>query len=256
MIVNADDLGYSASVNDAILEAFDQGLISSTTIMANMPGFEEACSLIHERRLLAHVGAHLVLSEGRPLTEHVMRCRRICDSSGSFSPSAGTVLWLSRRQREAVAAELRAQVQRCRSEGLPLTHLDSHHHVHNDPAIAPIVIELAREFGIPYVRLARNAGPGLDMARRLYKAFINQQVIRAGLARTRYFGAVDDYLYMEARGASMVELSEFEIMTHPIRNDEGRVVEGFQPFGVPMHMLVERLGLDSPPVSYAGARYQ
>src|SRR4051812_23191276 len=78
MIINADDFGYSSSVNAAILKAFEEGLVSSTTVMANMPAFEEACAAAHERKLLGHVGAHLVLTEGETLTEPIRRCRRFC----------------------------------------------------------------------------------------------------------------------------------------------------------------------------------
>ncbi len=254
MIINADDFGYSQSVNDAIVQSFDEGLISSTTVMANMPGFEEACALAHEKGLLAHVGAHLVLSEGQPLTERVRRCRRLCDASGSLSRSGGRAFWLSPSEREAVAAELGAQIQRCRSEGLPVTHLDSHHHVHNEPAIGRIVIQLARAFGVPHVRLARNAGPGIDLPRRLYKAYLNRQLAHTGLARTRYFGVVDDYLYMKRRAADSADLTHFEVMTHPVFDERGRLVEGLAP-DMSMRDLVAQLDHDEPPVSFAGARY-
>src|SRR3954469_11401018 len=102
MIINADDFGYSSSVNRAILQAFDEGLVSSATLMSNMPGFEEACVFAHERNLLAYVGGHLVLSEGQPLTERMRRCRRFCDLSGHFSREGRRAFWLSTSERSIV----------------------------------------------------------------------------------------------------------------------------------------------------------
>ena len=254
MIINADDFGYSSSVNRAILEAFDTGLVSSTTAMANMPGFEEACALAHERSMLAHVGAHLVLSEGEPLTEQIRAVERFCDASGTFARSGGRLFWLPRREQVAVASELRAQIERCRGEGLPLTHLDSHHHVHNEPAIGRIVISLAQEFGVPYVRRARNCGPGIDLSRRLYKLYLNTRIDRAKLARTRYFGVVGDYVYMKERGASPAELDDIDLMIHPVYDVAGVLVDSLEP-ECSLRELMAKIDGEHSAVSYAGASF-
>ena len=253
MIINADDFGYSSSVNRAILQAFDEGLVSSTTLMANMPGFDEACALAHERKLLAHVGAHLVLSEGEPLTDQMRRCRRFCDSSGRFSHMGKRAFWLSSFERATVGVELRTQIERSRRAGLSLTHLDSHHHVHTDPALGPIVRRLALEHGRLNVRLARNCGPGISFPRRAYKAYFNRRLERAGLARTRYFGEADDYVYLKRNRVPLAKRADFDVMTHPIFDDHGGLVDGLTP-DVLLRDLVAKL--DGPSaVSYAGARY-
>lgn len=254
MIINGDDFGYSSSVNRAILQAFDEGLISSATLMANMPGFEEACAFVHERNLFGHVGAHLVLSEGEPLTDRMRRCRRFCDVSGRFCGFDRRAFWLSTLERHTVSAELRAQIDRCRREGLPLTHVDSHNHVHNDPAIGPIVNTLARELRVPYVRLARNCGAGISFPRRVYKAYFNKRLERAGLARTGYFGDVDDYLYLQRHRVPLAELGDIEVMTHPIFDDQGGLVDGLAT-DVFLRELVAKLDGQSSAVSYAGVRY-
>ena len=63
-IVNGDDFGYSTSINHATIEAFNHDKINSATIMANMPGFEEAVELAHANKVADKIGAHLVLTEG------------------------------------------------------------------------------------------------------------------------------------------------------------------------------------------------
>lgn len=255
MIINGDDFGYSSSVNRAILQAFDEGLISSATLMANMPGFEEACVFVHERNLFAHVGAHLVLSEGEPLTDRMRRCRRFCDASGRFAEfDRWGAFWLSAFERRIVSAELGAQIDRCRREGLVLTHVDSHNHFHTYPAIGPIVSKLARKLRVPYVRLARNCGAGISFPRRVFKAYFNKRLERAGLARTIYFGGVDDYLYLRRHRVPLAELAEFEVMTHPIFDDQGCLVDK-EATDVLLRDLVAKLDGQSSAVSYAGVKY-
>ena len=66
MIVNADDFGFSEAVNHGILKAMQEGIVTSTSIMANMPGFAHAVQLYHEHPDMA-VGVHLNLTCYRPL---------------------------------------------------------------------------------------------------------------------------------------------------------------------------------------------
>ena len=74
IIINADDFGMSAEANKAIVEAFEKNVISSTTLMANMSGFNEACELAHRHRLLGKIGVHLNLTSGYPLSEPIRKC--------------------------------------------------------------------------------------------------------------------------------------------------------------------------------------
>lgn len=254
MIINADDFGYSPTVNRATLKAFDEGLVSSATLMANMPGFEEACVLVHERGLLEHVGVHLVLSEGEPLTDRMRGCRPFCTASGRFTRERGRAYWLSTSEKAAVCAELQAQIERCRGAGLPLTHVDSHNHVHTDPAVGPIVNTLARRLRLPHVRLARNCGARISLPRRAYKAYFNRRLERAGLTRTRYFGAVDDHVYMKEHGAPPAELADIEVMTHPIFDVHGALVDALAPDRL-LRDLVTKLDGHEAAVSFAGVKY-
>ena len=73
LFVNADDFGLSHEVNMAIVEAFKKGLINNTTIMVNMPGFEEAVRLAEKYGFFDRVGLHLNLFEGKHLTEDIKR---------------------------------------------------------------------------------------------------------------------------------------------------------------------------------------
>jgi hypothetical protein len=72
VIVNADDFGLSACDNAVILGAFQAGVISSTTAMANMPAFEAACSMARHPLLEGRVGLHFNLTAGRPLSRRIL----------------------------------------------------------------------------------------------------------------------------------------------------------------------------------------
>ena len=70
LIVNADDFGLTRGVNLGIIEAFQQGIVRSTTIMAGMPAVEHAIALSKQNTRLK-VGVHLCLTSGKPLADDV-----------------------------------------------------------------------------------------------------------------------------------------------------------------------------------------
>jgi predicted glycoside hydrolase/deacetylase ChbG (UPF0249 family) len=226
--VNADDFGYSGSVNQGILEAFDRGLITSTSVMATMAAFEEACALARDAGFERRIGAHVVLDEGEPLTDPMKRSRTFCDKSGRFLPwRFSGLVRLDRDTRRAVHDEVLAQVGRCHAHGIAVTHLDSHHHCHVEPCVGGIFIRIARELGLT-VRLSRNVGPPPSMLRHTYKRLFNLRLRRAGLARTRYFGQVEDYVYAFHIGHRL-DFSRAEVLVHPVLDESGILVDTTSP---------------------------
>jgi predicted glycoside hydrolase/deacetylase ChbG (UPF0249 family) len=219
LIVVADDFGFSDDVNAAILEAFDRGLITHASIMANGAAFGEACRLFSERGLAGRIGVHLNLTEGDPLTEPIRACSRFCDERGHLRNwrRADRGFHLSRAERRAVAAELREQVLACRRHGIDITHLDSHKHVHNKRAIAQIVVSLARELRVPRVRLAHNCGSHVGLMNRAYKEWlVNRSIRRAGLAGTRWYGSLQDYWELRCAELPRAGDDSFELNAHPV----------------------------------------
>lgn len=84
LIINADDFGASERINNAIVQAFNENLISSATIMTNMPGFEHTCKLISEQNPYGKIGIHLNLITGHPVTENISLYKKFCDESGKY----------------------------------------------------------------------------------------------------------------------------------------------------------------------------
>lgn len=218
VIVNADDFGLDENRTRAILAAYQQGWVSTTTVMANMPWFERAIEGARGTPLYEHIGLHLNLTEGRPLTEKIRASPLFCDSDGVFNARFHRDnryrLWLPAFERQAVAEESAAQFEKYRAVGLSFFHLDSHHHVHTDWSVAKVILPLARHFGFKTIRRSRNFGAGLSPIKRAYKYFLNRKLAKAMNFNADYFcGFVD--LADEKRRALLPRECVVEVMTHP-----------------------------------------
>lgn len=215
-IINADDFGLSAVNNQVIVAAFRQGVISSATLMANTPAFEAACQLIHTEGLHGRIGLHLNLTYGQPLTEAITRYSQFCSPAGDFNLSLSQrCLWLPRPARDAVRQEIQAQWQRCLTNGVRPSHLDSHQHVHN---LWPVGEELARfaaEQGVP-LRPARNLGHNISLHKRLFKQLLNRR-LRQLSARTADFACTP----FDLMTCNLPSLGTLEIIAHPTQLADG-----------------------------------
>ena len=234
-LIVADDLGSWPRKTDAIVAALESELITSASVMANFDDFERACALVSEHDVGNRVGAHLVLTEGVPLTTRMRRSSRFCDGEGRFRGQSALrrLLRLSSDERGLVAGELRAQTDRMRDHGLTIAHLDSHHHVHIQPALSPIVIHLARELAVPRVRLAPNVGR-TSLQYQAYSRLHNVRLRRQGLAATRYAGSLTDFL---ALAPSKRPLDDYELIVHPVSMVTGEIEDD----DVPGELLSELL---------------
>jgi len=255
IIVNADDFGQDSPINRAILQCFREGLCSSTTLMATMPGFEEACDLVRQENLTNHVGLHLVLRDGFPLTEPIRKMPAFCDSNGYLSAlTIRSVLSLSGEEKRALAEEIRAQISRCRKFGVPLTHVDSHYHLHTNFAVAGVLVPVMIEQGLSRARISRNCGPGIGKTKRVYKNLFNAWLRRKGVAGTKYFGSVEDLLYSASGNTLPIGPNEsVEIMLHPVFDDEGRIVDRDAHCSV--GEIMKKLAHYDQAVSFAGCKY-
>lgn len=144
LIVNADDFGLTHGVTCGILNAMDCGIVTSTTMMVNTPGTEEAAQILRERPGLA-VGLHINISLGLPLTD----CPSLLRDGRFVKPG---VLGEKCGYREAdLDRELRAQYQRFVSlTGRKPTHIDSHLYAHQKyPEVNRAVCHLAVQEALP-----------------------------------------------------------------------------------------------------------
>jgi len=145
LIVNADDFGYTPGVSAGILRAHVSGIVTSTTLMPNAPDTEAASRLARRTPSLA-VGVHLVLTYGRPLSDP-KRITSLVRPDGTF-PRVSDLLRAGRPRADEALLEYRAQFARVRELiGREPTHMDTHHWVHDIPALEDAVLALAKETG-------------------------------------------------------------------------------------------------------------
>jgi len=146
LIVNADDFGRSAGVDRGIAVAHRDGIVTATTLMTNAPATTHAATLARELPAL-DVGVHLVLTYGRPLSVPA-DVPSLVEVDGSFPRSPSAFVGTGRADAEQALREYRAQFARAEELiGRRPTHLDTHHWVHDEPALESAVVELARETG-------------------------------------------------------------------------------------------------------------
>jgi hopanoid biosynthesis associated protein HpnK len=237
LVVNADDFGISRGVNRGIVEAHRQGLVTSASVMPNLPSAEDALTRATICPDLG-LGLHLTLTAGQPLCPPD-RVPTLVDPDGRFYVLGTLLARLSFGQvaDDDLARELTAQVEWALRRGVRPSHLDSHHHVHTHPRVASIVIGLAREHNIGWVRCPVEQGPspGLlrlpakDAARTVaistFGLLTRVLVKRAGLRTTRQFRGIGLGMGFQERDllATLAALPPglTELMTHPgVPDDE------------------------------------
>lgn len=227
IIVNADDFGMDTEVNKAIFRALSTQLCSSTTMLANMDGFGEAAALCREERLDDCVGIHLNLTEGRPLTGKIRSNRLLCDENGSlrYRRQLTPLYMASPDMRRMIRDELAAQIDRCRKEGIRITHADSHSHMHEMPGLLSLIMHLLREKGIDRLRIAANIGPQSSFVKRRYRAYANHLIMKRGMGVSAYFGGMQHFLDHDK--SAIPAGSIVELMVHPGKIRDGRILDVF-----------------------------
>ncbi|MBS0204935.1 MAG: ChbG/HpnK family deacetylase [Planctomycetes bacterium] len=177
LVLHADDYGMNGAVNAGILHAFRDGLLTSTSLLANAPAAEAACTAwpqlaedvragaiasADRRRALNDaldpfdLGIHLNLTQGRPLSNSYPA--ELLNERGQF-PGIGAVFRRLRttgsRFRPGVLVELQLQIERMLDHHLQPTHLNGHQYLELLPGVAELIPELTRKYAIPVIRVAR-----------------------------------------------------------------------------------------------------
>ena len=158
LIVNADDLGWSAGVNRGIVDAHRRGLVTSTSLIANGPAFASGIAAAQSNPELG-VGVHLNLSNGAP-TAPAAQVPSLVNAACEFEggPESLIVRIASHSLELAhVEREWDAQIEKIRDAGIAPTHLDGHKHVHMLPGLFEIALRLAKKHNIRAMRISHEA---------------------------------------------------------------------------------------------------
>ena len=241
LIVNADDFGLSDAINAGIVEAHRDGIVTSTTWLAEGDAAEAAVERAAACPRL-DVGLHLALSDTRPSGDPAP-FRSLLDADGRRASGFVPLMRWMRSRRDAltvVHAEWRAQLDRFqRLWGRLPTHLDSHQHLALVPGLQVVLVELARESGVPALRVPQEVrGPRDVRAPRAWHRphetlvlsalarSLRRRARRAGLAAPRSFagfrlsGRVDEAALLALLPRLGARTGTVELMTHPGAADE------------------------------------
>jgi predicted glycoside hydrolase/deacetylase ChbG (UPF0249 family) len=210
LIVNADDFGYTPGVTRGIVRAHREGIVTATTMMANAPDTAGAAKAARAVKTL-DVGVHLVTTYGRPLTP-VAQVPSLVDPSGTF-PRLADLLRAGRPDAGEALTEYRAQYRRVRDLiGREPTHLDTHHWVHDMPALEDALLALAKETGAAARthdgrQRARFRDAGVRTPDRFVREF-------------QHTGAIHLESLLDILGRVAEEGGVIELMCHPAEPDD------------------------------------
>lgn len=156
IIINADDFGRHAEINRAVEEGLVHGCLRSATVMPGGAAFAGAIDIARRHEELG-LGVHFTLVDGHPILPPE-EIPSLVGSEGDFLPDHTALLKRYLKggvNLEEVRRELAAQLQKIEVTGIPISHVDSHQHMHTLPGIIDIVLDLAARAGIRAVRTPR-----------------------------------------------------------------------------------------------------
>lgn len=205
VLFNADDFGLTKSITDGIIHAHTNGVVNSATLMMNGKAVTYAVERAKQNPNLK-IGIHLVLTWGKPIAPNVPT---LTDEEGNF---VFTSILEEEPDIDAVKQEWTAQIEAFLQTGLPLHHIDSHHHVHGWEPLKEVVTSLALEYDVPCRFMPSLANtPEILLTETLWDGFYAEGVHK---------NIFDDLQKLNTKTV--------EVMTHPSYiDDELRAVSSY-----------------------------
>ena len=154
LIITADDFGLSPAVNQAIEQAYTEGILTTTSLMAGADYAEDAveCAL---RNPGLKVGLHVAVTRARPVLP-VREIPDLVDSDGKLPGQlfqSGVRYFFLPKIRNQLEREITAQFEAFKSYGLKLDHVNAHNHMHLHPTVFSIILKVGRRYGMRSVRI-------------------------------------------------------------------------------------------------------
>jgi hopanoid biosynthesis associated protein HpnK len=153
LVVTADDFGAAGAVNEAVERAHVEGVLSAASLMVAADAADDAVA--RARRLATlRVGLHLVLVEGRPVSDPA-DIPDLVTGEGLFRTDLarfGADIFFRSAVRRQATTEIEAQFQAFARTGLPLDHVNTHKHFHLHPTIQDLILEIGPRYGMTAMR--------------------------------------------------------------------------------------------------------
>lgn len=227
LVVTADDAGLHPGMTAGVLAAHDAGIVTAVSVSPNGQAFDDAVARLRDRPGL-DVGVHLTLVGEAPLSPSKV-VRSLLGRDGRLLPGWPVFArrWLLGRVRPGhVETELRRQIERLLATGLPILHANAHQHLHVLPGLFEIVLRLAEEHRIPWVRIPAEPAAALPASPRAVQISLLNALGRRARRRLRPEGPraagrtigvlTAGHLTVEALGRALEQAGEVsELVCHP-----------------------------------------
>jgi hopanoid biosynthesis associated protein HpnK len=154
IIITGDDFGLALPVNEAIVRAHYNGVLTTASLMVGSKFVEDAVKRAKESPSLK-VGLHIVVVEGKSVLSPDT-IPDLVNAEGEFSShlvQTGFRYFFRPGIRKQLEAEIRAQFKAFRDTGLAMDHVNAHNHMHLHPTVLRLILKVGKEFGLKAVRL-------------------------------------------------------------------------------------------------------
>ena len=199
LIINADDFGLTPGINRSILELHNAGVLTSATLMATGPAFDDAIAIAKANPTLG-VGCHVVLTDGIPASPPETISTLLGPDGRSFRPSLldfVQALLRGRIREGEIEREADAQIRKLQHEGITITHVDTHKHSHLFPAVTRPLLRVLERTGVPAIR-------------NPFEPAFTQQLAHAGLKRRMQIRLLNSF---ESRFQRLPEIRDRKVLT-------------------------------------------
>lgn len=203
LIVTADDFGLSVAVNQAIEQAFKEGILTTTSLMAGAAQVQDAVERARRNPNLK-IGLHVVVARGRPVLPPA-QVPDLVDADGRFSSQlfkSGVRIFFLPRVRRQLEQEIEAQFAAFKSFGLQFDHVNAHNHMHLHPTVFRMILKIGRKYGVRSIRIPREpllpiwrAGGGSILQRIGMTLFLGPWVNLLRMRITRAGLGCNDYIF-------------------------------------------------------------
>ena len=189
--MNADDFGMTRGINRAIVEATQNGLVSSTTLMATAGAFEDAVTAAASLGPQVSVGCHVILLDGSPALPPSQIASLLQPGGQNGSTEFRTKLndfaraaITGKLDSAQIQAETEAQISRIQQKGIAPSHVDCHKHAHMFPVVLKPLIRAAQECGVRSIRNPFGRLFPLPFSRIVRNPNLWRRVAELGVLRT------------------------------------------------------------------------
>ncbi|GAB2979786.1 hypothetical protein GCM10027049_13910 [Mucilaginibacter puniceus] len=225
LIVNADDLGLSKSVNEAILFCYKKGYINSSSIITNTPFFDETAQLVKDNEVIINLGVHINFAEGKPITNFKYAEYLNHNGEWDWEKTKKYSNSLNTEVKNAFLTELYAQVDKALSANLNITHIDSHYHLHILPCFYDLFITAAKKYDIK-LRLAQLSHEQ-NAVKYLYRLYINSKIKLNNHNYSSKFENLGEFLKVFPKNKDL----NIELMVHPQFDILGNLTDSVDAIG-------------------------